>query len=455
MGFIDSHILSFMTFLPLLGAAVILCVPKGKDETIKWIAALASFLPLLLSVRLWFTYDRTLAGVNVASQFQFVEHYSWIPSINVEYFVGADGISMPMLLLTALLSFLAVIGSWGIDKKIKGYMALFLLLETGMMGVFVALDFFLFYVFWEVMLLPMYFLIGVWGGPRKEYAAIKFFLYTLVGSVLMLIVLLALYFNTTNPETGAHTFNLLHYMAQNTHNAWLKGFDVRILLFLGLFIGFAIKVPLFPFHTWLPDAHVEAPTAISVILAGVLLKMGTYGMMRISFPIFPDVTVYFAVPMAILGVINIIYGALCAMAQSDLKKLVAYSSVSHMGFVPARHGGADAAGDGRRVDADVLPRHDHRHALLPGRRGLRPGAPPPDRRLRRPGRRGSRLHRLHRLRVLRLPRAARAVGLHRRADGLPRLLPGVPDPGDHRRRWGSSSSRRSTSGRCSGSSSGR
>jgi len=332
VGFIDSHILSFMTFLPLLGAGVILCVPKGKDETIKWIAALASFLPLLLAVRLWFAYDRTLAGVNVASQFQFVEHYSWIPSINVEYFVGADGISMPMLLLTALLSFLAVIGSWGIEKKIRGYMALFLLLETGMMGTFIALDFFLFYVFWEVMLLPMYFLIGVWGGPRKEYAAIKFFLYTLAGSVLMLIVLLALYFNTTNPETGAHTFNLLHYMSQNTHNAWLKGFDVRILLFLGLFIGFAIKVPLFPFHTWLPDAHVEAPTAISVILAGVLLKMGTYGLMRISFPVFPDVTVYFALPMAILGVINIIYGALCAMAQSDLKKLVAYSSVSHMGF---------------------------------------------------------------------------------------------------------------------------
>ena len=186
MGFIDSHILSLMTFLPLLGAAVILCVPKGKDDAIRWIAAAASFLPLLLSVRLWFAYDRTLAGVNVASQFQFVEHYSWIPSINVEYFLGADGISMPMLLLTALLSFLAVIGSFGIDKKVKGYMALFLLLETGMMGVFASLDFFLFYVFWEVMLLPMYFLIGVWGGPRKEYAAIKFFLYTLVGSVLML-----------------------------------------------------------------------------------------------------------------------------------------------------------------------------------------------------------------------------------------------------------------------------
>ena len=332
MGFIDSHILTLMTFLPLLGALVIVCLPKGNDNAVRGVAAVASFLPVLLAVRLWFAYDRTVAGVNVANQFQFVEQYSWIPSINVEYFMGADGISMPMLLLTALLSFLAVIGSFGIEKKVKGYMALFLLLETGMMGVFASLDFFLFYVFWEVMLLPMYFLIGIWGGPRKEYAAIKFFLYTLLGSILMLIVLLALYFNSANPETGGHTFNLLHYMAQNTHNAWLKGFDVRVLMFLGLFIGFAIKVPLFPFHTWLPDAHVEAPTAISVILAGVLLKMGTYGLMRISFPIFPDVTIWFAVPMAVLGVINIVYGALCAMAQSDLKKMVAYSSVSHMGF---------------------------------------------------------------------------------------------------------------------------
>lgn len=329
---LDSHILSLMTFTPLLGAVLILCVPKGKDKVIKWIAAAAAFVPLVLAVRLYGLYDPSLGGVNVESQFQFVEKYSWIPNINVEYFVGADGISVPMILLTALLSFLAVLGSFGIAKKIRGYMSLFLLLETGMMGTFIALDFFLFYVFWEIMLLPMYFLIGVWGGPRKEYAAIKFFLYTLAGSVLMLIVMLALYFNTIDPATGKHSFSLIHYMNQGTHSAWLQNFDIRILLWFALFVGFAIKVPLFPFHTWLPDAHVEAPTAISVILAGVLLKMGTYGMMRISFPIFPDATVYFAVPMAILGVVNIIYGALCAMAQSDLKKLVAYSSVSHMGF---------------------------------------------------------------------------------------------------------------------------
>src|SRR4030067_690917 len=194
--------------------------------------------------------------------------------------MGADGISMPMIMLTSIVSFLAVIGSWGIEKQIKGYMALILLLETGMMGVFCSLDFFLFYVFWEVMLLPMYFLIGIWGGPRREYAAIKFFLYTLLGSVLMLLVMLALYFNTTNPETGGHTFNMLHYMQQSTHNGCLKGVDLRILLF----------------------------------------------------PMVPDVTKWFVIPMAVLGAINIVYGALCAMAQSDLKKLVAYSSVSHMGF---------------------------------------------------------------------------------------------------------------------------
>jgi NADH-quinone oxidoreductase subunit M len=330
---IDNHILSLMTFIPLIGAALILMVPKGNDKVIKTMAVLTTIFPMLLSVKLWGGFDRALAGVNLASQFQFVEHYVWIPSINVDYYLGADGISIPMLMLTSLISFLAVIASFGIEKQVKGYMALFLLLETGMMGTFASLDFFLFYVFWELMLLPMYFLIGIWGGPRKEYAAIKFFLYTLAGSLLMLVAMIALYFNTAaDPVTGKHCFNLLTFMNQAGHSTWLKQFDIRILMFLGLFIGFAIKVPLFPFHTWLPDAHVEAPTAISVILAGILLKMGTYGMMRIAFPIFPDVTRYFVYPMAVLGVINIIYGAMCALAQSDLKKMVAYSSVSHMGF---------------------------------------------------------------------------------------------------------------------------
>jgi len=249
-----------------------------------------------------------------------------------------------MVLLTALLCVICVIASWGIKTAVKGYFALFLLLETGMMGTFVALDFFLFYVFWELMLLPMYFLIGIWGGPRRVYAAIKFFLYTLFGSVLMLIALLVLYFNVTDPQTHLHTFNMLTMMTQSAHSGILNVNTVRVLLFFGLFIGFAIKVPVFPFHTWLPDAHVEAPTAISVILAGVLLKMGTYGMLRIMYPILPDITRNFAWFIGMMGMINIVYGAFCAMAQKDLKKLVAYSSISHMGYVMLAMSSFTAAG---------------------------------------------------------------------------------------------------------------
>jgi NADH-quinone oxidoreductase subunit M len=249
-----------------------------------------------------------------------------------------------MVLLTALLSFLCIPASWGIKNGVKGYMALFLLLETGMMGTFVALDFFLFYVFWEIMLLPMYFLIGIWGGPRRIYAAIKFFIYTLIGSVLMLLVILAFYFNVKDPATGAHTFNMILMMDQTNHAGIMNLYNVRVLLWFALYIGFAIKVPVFPFHTWLPDAHVEAPTAISVILAGILLKMGTYGMLRIMYPILPDATRSFVWFLALMGVINIIYGAFCAMAQKDLKKLVAYSSISHMGYVLLGMSALTAAG---------------------------------------------------------------------------------------------------------------
>ncbi len=223
--------------------------------------------------------------------------------------------------------------SWNINEHVRGYFALFLLLDTSMIGVFCALDFFLFYVFWELMLLPMYFLIGVWGGPNKEYAAIKFFLFTLVGSVLMLIVMLVFYFGSVEPNTGLHSFDLTILADQAVHLDLLKNTTIRWLCYLGLFIGFAIKIPLVPFHTWLPDAHVEAPTAISVILAGVLLKMGTYGILRISYPLLPDMARAFALYAAIFGLVSIIYGALCAMAQTDLKKLIAYSSISHMGFV--------------------------------------------------------------------------------------------------------------------------
>jgi len=322
-----EHILSWMTFFPVIGAAVILFIPAQRKEIIKTVAAAAAAVPLILAVQLFIQFDRETTG------FQFVEHYTWIKSFNIEYFMGVDGLSVPMMLLTALLSFLCIVASWKIDKAVKGYFALFLLLEAGMFGVFVSLDFFLFYVFWEVMLLPMYFLIGIWGGPRREYAAIKFFLYTLAGSVLMLLAMIAFYLNTTDPVTGGHTFNMLHMMDQANHSSWLQMTNIRHLLWLGLFIGFAIKVPIFPFHTWLPDAHVEAPTAVSVILAGVLLKMGTYGILRISYPLLPDQALWFSYPLAILGVINILYGAFCAMAQTDMKKLVAYSSVSHMGYV--------------------------------------------------------------------------------------------------------------------------
>src|SRR5579862_9371784 len=269
-----DHILTYMTFIPLLGAAVVLALPRDNHALIKWVAVGATVPPLLMAIWLYINFDRTAAG------FQFMQQASWIPSFNIQYLVGVDGISITMVLLTALLCFLCMIASFGIEKGVKGYYALFLLLETGMMGVFCALDFFLFFVFWEMMLLPMYFLIGIWGGPRREYAAIKFFLYTLLGSVLLLVTILYLYF-----ASDPHTFDMTKLAT-----AAQVPLDVQIILWVALFIGFAIKIPAFPFHTWLPDAHVEAPTAISVILAGVLLKMGTYGILRINYGILPAAT---------------------------------------------------------------------------------------------------------------------------------------------------------------------
>lgn len=341
--------LSWITFLPIIGMIIVLILPKNARKAIKWTAVGATFLQVVLAMLIYANFNYNLGGINSQEGMQFVEKFkwidikglSWVGRLQVEYFLGVDGVSVPMVILTALISFIAVFASWNIDKALKGYMAMLLLLDTGMMGVFVALDFFLFYVFWEVMLLPMYFLIGIWGGPRREYAAIKFFLYTLAGSVLMLLAMLALYFSVTvvDPATGEklHTFNMLAMMnPENFEPGSLlagTGTYMRILAYLALFIGFAIKVPIFPFHTWLPDAHVEAPTAISVILAGVLLKMGTYGLIRISYPMFPELAEKYALPLAILALINIVYGALCAMAQKDFKKLIAYSSVSHMGIV--------------------------------------------------------------------------------------------------------------------------
>lgn len=346
---IGFPILSLITSLPVLGMILILFIPKEQPKTVKYLSLAITGIQLVLAIILLANYNYGMAGIYEEKSFQFIEKFrwinitgiSWLGTVKIDYFLGLDGLSMPMVLLTAIISFIACISSWTITKSVKGFFALFLLLDTGMMGVFVALDFFLFYVFWELMLLPMYFLIGIWGGPRKEYAAIKFFIYTLFGSVFILLVMIGLYFSTTETLADGSkvlTFNLLAMM--NKSNATPDGIlsllnpnNYRFIAYIALFAGFAIKIPMFPFHTWLPDAHVEAPTPISVILAGVLLKMGTYGILRINYPIFPEVTIQLMWWIGLFGMINIIYGALVALAQKDFKKLIAYSSVSHMGYV--------------------------------------------------------------------------------------------------------------------------
>ncbi|MEW6095595.1 MAG: NADH-quinone oxidoreductase subunit M [bacterium] len=312
-------ILSLIIFIPLIGGILVLFLPKDKDNQIKITATTIAVLPVILTGLVYLLFDKTTSVV------QFPEKIDWIPSLGISYFVGLDGLGLPLVIITTILSLLSLTISWNINIRVKEYFALFLILEAGMLGVFMALDLFLFYIFWELVLVPMYFIIGIWGGPRKEYASIKFILYTIIGSLIMLLGFLGIYF-----AAEPHTFNILE-LSQKTQ--LFKSTFVANIVFLALYVGFAVKIPVWPFHTWLPDAHVEAPTAGSVILAGVLLKMGAYGLLRVSLPILPESAKYFAYMLAILGLINIIYGAFVAMAQTDLKKMIAYSSISHMGYV--------------------------------------------------------------------------------------------------------------------------
>ena len=332
MNVLQFPILSLIAYLPLLGAFLILALPKESKGGIRWSALAFTLASFAASLWLPAYFDAS------TPEMQFVEAFSWIPTIGVTYLFGLDGISLWLVMLTTFLSVIAVICSWeSITMRLKEYYIFLLLLETGMLGVFFSLDFFLFYVFWEVMLVPMYFLIGVWGSERRLYSAIKFFLYTLFGSVIMLLGILAVYYYH-GAQTGAYTFDVLRLMKvsyPSTPLFTLLGvpFSFQDLVWLSFFMSFAIKVPMFPFHTWLPDAHTDAPTAGSVILAGVLLKMGTYGFIRFNLPMFPEATKHFVPMMMTLSIIAIIYGAMVCMVQPDMKRLIAYSSVSHMGFI--------------------------------------------------------------------------------------------------------------------------
>jgi NADH-quinone oxidoreductase subunit M len=381
-----QHLLSLLIFLPLAASVFLLFIPEEKVTYFKTTTLTVNLIQLILAICLFFNFNPLLNGVNEQKGFQFVERADWISlkmgslgKLSIDYYVGIDGLSVLLVLLSALVLVIGAISSWNIQTKHKGYFSLYLLLSCTIIGCFVALDFFLFYLFFEFMLLPMYFLIGIWGGKRREYAAIKFFLYTLVGSIFILIVMIGLYISVIDPvetaiemgfasersqvsstlieqvqqglATGGilrtnelvHTFDLLAMMDSRNYipgsflhkssTALLFGLPATLVAFLCIFIGFAVKLPVVPLHTWLPDAHVEAPTPISVLLAGILLKIGGYGFIRIAYSIFPEGAIYYAPLVGILGVISIIYGACNALASHDLKRMIAYSSVSHMGFV--------------------------------------------------------------------------------------------------------------------------
>jgi len=326
MDLITSNILTIVAFTPAVGALLLLFYNREHVRSIRAFTLIITILAFVFSLHLVAHFDST------NPDFQFAIRVPWIPSLGIDYSMGVDGISLFLIVLTTLLTPLAVLASWSIHDRLKEYFVFMLLLETGMIGVFAALDFFLFYVFWEVMLVPMYFLIGVWGGQRRIYAAIKFVLYTMIGSVLMLVAIIALYI-MHGEATGTFTFSYIQIQSAIASGRMVLGPNIELWLFLAFFLAFAVKVPLFPFHTWLPDAHVEAPTAGSVLLAGVLLKMGTYGLVRFNLPLFPEMSHLFAPIISLLAIVGIIYGALVAMVQPDMKKLVAYSSVSHLGFI--------------------------------------------------------------------------------------------------------------------------
>ncbi len=345
----SQHVISLLILIPLAAALLLLVLPSGKKNTFQWIALVTGFLQLGLLLCLWKNYA---ASAIDDTPFQFIERSTWFEVamqnntfLRAEYFVGLDGLSLPLISLSILILLITVIASFGIQHKRKGYFVLLMVLNAAIIGSFCALDFLLFFLFFEFMLLPLYFLIGIWGGPRREYASIKFFLYTFLGSILILVAIIMLHLSVQAPGESAlvHTFNILHLTDPSNiipgslldHDATgISGpWSLRSWVFIFLFTGLAIKLPVVPFHTWLPDAHVEAPTPISVVLAALVLKVGGYGMIRFAFPVFPEEVLRFNYWIAGLGVLSIIYGALNAMASKDVKRLIAYSSVSHMGFV--------------------------------------------------------------------------------------------------------------------------
>ncbi len=319
----QNSLLTYLILIPLIGSILVLFIKKEQVNFIKYFAVGLSTIAFLLSLIIYFQFDSS------NQEFQFINKIEWIKGLNIHYHVGVDGMSLLLVLLTTFLTPLTLISSWSsIENKVKEFTFFFLMLEVGMLGVFISLDLFLFYIFWEAMLIPMYFIIGIWGGKERVYAAIKFFIYTMFGSLLMLVAIVWLAVYAISP-LGYFTTNLIELYSI----APQIPMNIQIWMFLAFAFSFAIKVPLFPLHTWLPDAHVQAPTAGSVILAGVLLKMGTYGLLRFNLPLFPEASIIAAPYISVLAVIGIIYGALVAMVQTDVKKLVAYSSVSHLGFV--------------------------------------------------------------------------------------------------------------------------